>query len=77
MSETLYHMSVHLVWALRLPDHELRGLLFDARSRSGLDARQARHLLVSKLREGFDVLPVCDHYDDTGRCLGHPVERTP
>lgn len=24
--------------------------------------------------EGYEVIPVCDHHDEKGNCLGHPVD---
>jgi hypothetical protein len=38
-----------------------------------LTACEARTLFVEYLRKGYDVLPVCDHHDEAGHCLGHPV----
>lgn len=73
MAKTSYHITIDLVGGLRLPDHELNGFIIDDDGRR-LTAAEARKLFVAKLREGFDVLPMCEHHDSKGHCLGHPTE---
>ena len=70
---TRYHVTIDLVGGLRLRDWELDGIIIDDNGRR-LTCHEARKLFVQKLREGFDVLPVCDKTDDKGHCLGHPAE---
>jgi hypothetical protein len=71
-----YHMTIDLRGGLRLKDKQLRGVIVDDDGRR-LSPDEARDVFVEYLRKGFDVLPVCDHHDDKGKCLGHPVEPKP
>lgn len=64
------HMTVDLRGGMRLSDRELREMLLDGDRH--LTPDECRELFIQKLREGFDVLPVCDNHDARGNCLGHP-----
>jgi hypothetical protein len=59
-----------LEWIIRQPDIKLKNML---RTDNGhvLTPNECRELAIQKIREGFDVLPVCDHHNEKGYCLGH------
>ncbi len=63
------HMTVSLRGGLRLSDRELRGML--KQGDRHLTPDECRELFIKKLREGFDVLPMCDNHDERGHCKGH------
>lgn len=72
-----YHCSIDIANGViryaRTP-RRLDGLLRDESGRSipGEEILRMAHELASN---GFDVMPIgCDHYDEKGHCLGHPVE---
>jgi hypothetical protein len=64
------HVTVNLEWILRQPDCKITGMLRDE-SGHVLTPNECRNLAIQKLREGFDVLPICDNHDQRGYCLGH------
>ncbi len=68
---TTYHVTVDLRWVLRAKDREIRHMLVDAETGRNLTPEECRDLAIERLRQGFEVLPVCDHHDAKGRCLGH------
>ena len=70
LTDHYYHATVALATLLALSDDELRGML-----RLGdepLTPYQVRVMAESFVNKGYAYLPVCDHMDATGRCLGHP-----
>lgn len=69
MGAKSFHMTVSLVGGLQLPDRELRGMLV-SQGRE-LTPDEARQVMIDALRKGYDVLPMCDHHDEKGHCLGH------
>ena len=68
----LYHLIVDLAWALALPEHLLGAML--RTPERPLTAEETRGILAQKLSEGYTALPMCDHTDATGICLGHETE---
>jgi hypothetical protein len=71
MSITRYHMTIDLLWVLRQADERLTGLFRHQAEGRTLSPEEARALCVEMLRQGFDVLPMCDAHDSTGRCQVH------
>lgn len=69
---TTYHITLDLRWVLRAKDREIRNMLVDAQTGRTLTPEECRDLAIERLREGFEVLPRCDHHDAKGHCLGHP-----
>lgn len=70
-----FHMTVSLSGGLRMSDRELRGML--KQGDRELTPEECRTLFIQKLREGFDVLPMCSHHDEKGHCLGHEEDPAP
>lgn len=66
-------VAADLVGGLQLSDRELCSMMKGPNGEE-LPAHEIRQAFVAKLREGFDVYPPCDHHDEKGHCLGHPME---
>lgn len=62
-----YHMTVDLVGGLQLSDRELESMLKNDDG-SKLAAHEIRSQFVALLRQGYDVLPMCDNCDEKGHC---------
>lgn len=68
------HSSISLRNGLQLSDRELTGLIINDDGKV-LTPDECRDLFIAKIREGYDVLPVCDHHDERGYCKGHTDAR--
>lgn len=64
------HVTFDLEYLLAAPDEEIRGVVVRVDDKPQT-AIQVRELALSLLKQGYKVLPVCDHYDEYGNCLGH------
>ncbi len=63
------HMVVDIRSILQKPDRELEGMLIDGDRE--LTGSEVREHAIKCLREGYDVIPSCDHHNKRGHCLGH------
>jgi hypothetical protein len=63
------HVTMDIDGGLRLPDSLLDGALIE--NGHPLSATEARRRLRELRDQGFEVIPVCDHHDSRGYCLGH------
>lgn len=67
------HMTLDLRAYLGKSDKDLEHLLLDSDG-NPMAAVDVRRVIAQAYGEGYTVLPVCDHHDHRGHCLGHPVE---
>jgi hypothetical protein len=67
------HMTASLRGILQQPDKMLKGLFIDDDGKE-IPPDELRELAVQKLREGYDVMPMCDNVDSRGYCQGHIIE---
>jgi hypothetical protein len=65
----LIHVTMDIDGGLRLPDSLLDGALIE--NGRPLSAAEARRRLRELRDQGFEFIPVCDHHDEFGHCLGH------
>lgn len=63
------HVTMDLIGGMKLKDRELDGVLIKDGRR--LKAWEAREAMAELLRQGFEVIPVCDNHDAKGHCRGH------
>jgi hypothetical protein len=65
------HVSFDIGYLERLSDAKLDGVL--TRNGKPLSANAIRALLIGWRELGFEIVPLCDHHDERGYCLGHPM----
>jgi hypothetical protein len=67
-----FHMTIDVGAFLLKSDADLNELVFDDDHRY-IPAQELRRLLNAARAKGYSVLPMCDHIDEDGMCLGHPT----
>lgn len=67
--KTKFHVSVDIMWLLRMPDAKLVRWFTCTNNETAADIR--RHL-YGLLAKGMENVPTCDNYDEKGMCKGHP-----
>ncbi|MFP2768085.1 hypothetical protein [Oceanisphaera sp. KMM 10153] len=53
---------------------ELDDIFIDRGTRRSMTGEEVLQMGRDLKAKGFEVVPVCDHHDEKGDCLGHPVE---
>lgn len=69
-----YHLAFSMVTAKRTVRHAIyKKTQQDLITQQGhlLSNEDALKGIEGMKKRGFEVLPMCDHYDDKGFCLGH------
>lgn len=71
----MIHVATSIEGLERLSDKELQEIAphMMVNGEPLQTAKQVREALRKAREEGYEVIPAaeCDHYDSTGRCLGH------
>lgn len=70
----IQHALVDLRFLLDMSDRKLERALKKAPDGAKMSAEDIRAVLRAFLAAGMDTLPMCDHCDARGRCMGHPAE---
>lgn len=52
---------------------QLDGIFSDSETGRELRGEEVLEMARELKAKGFEVVPVCDHHDERGHCLGHPV----
>lgn len=76
VSTTIHHCCVDLGAIIRRRDRDLIGLIRHNASKRGVDLSEpevyARAAILQAM--GYEAWPLCDNFDKTGHCKGHPSE---
>lgn len=67
-----YHITIDLAWALRRTTAHLKGMLTNETGEV-MSGWEVRRRLKEAQAKGYSVLPVCEHHNARGLCLGHDV----
>lgn len=67
----IYHCHFDLDYILNAPPDEAAKMLRNRSTGASLSSAEAKmHAAIMKA-QGFEVMPICDHYDERGYCAGH------
>jgi hypothetical protein len=68
------HVQMTVEWALLMTYETTKdgGPILEPKHLGFKTLNGLRRYLTDLRSEGFEVVPACENYDKTGRCLGHP-----
>jgi hypothetical protein len=67
------HLSISIDGVLAMTDEEVEQSYYARDDGTYVTPQEARETAQYYKSKGFEVIPPCDHHDEKGYCLGHPV----
>jgi hypothetical protein len=74
---TMRHITMSIdggILARRRRPRQLDGIFEDSVTGKALTGEELLAMAADLKSKGFEVIPVCDHHDEKGHCLGHLVD---
>lgn len=74
---TTRHITMSIdggILSRRRRPRQLDGIFQDTETGRDLTGEELLAMASDLKSKGFEVIPVCDHHDEKGHCLGHPVD---
>lgn len=76
-SATVRHITMSIdggILRRRKRPRQLDGIFADSTTGKTLTGEEVLKMAIDLKARGFEVIPVCDHHDEKGHCLGHPAD---
>lgn len=76
-TSTVRHITMSIdggILPRRKRPRQLDGIFADRSTGKTLTGEELLEMAIDLKARGFEVIPVCDHHDERGRCLGHPAD---